>query len=214
MNSVWVALGVGSVLPIVVLRSLDLRSPTNLVLQRLLLGALTIMPAVLLEEELKNIVVTEGMDRQIADLVKAFLVYGLPEEVLRFLAVDYAVRQSQQQEATAVIVQGAWISLGFAIVENAEYVLSVPALSAISVGILRFMLPTAMHIMCGTVLCAGYLKLLGRTPLFSLVLAWGFHGTYDWLSPPKSIGLLIVGFITSAALIRLARVIDARRRQL
>ncbi len=149
-----------------------------LVLRIFIIGALLVLPIsviqfALTEEEM----ITEP-------LIKAFLLYGLIEEGLKWLMLFiFAYQHGQLRQPLDGIVFGVALSLGFATVENSLYMIAYGFDHVLP----RTLLPTTAHAVYGIVM--GYY--IGRAKyhrskrrLF-LVLAAVFpmilHGSYDYI---------------------------------
>lgn len=220
MNSVWTALLIGSVLPLLLGRVIDSRTSSLVLFKRLALGLLTIAPAILLENEFSLFLRATEVPATLVQVIQAFFVYGFLEEVLRFCMIDYVVRQCRTADRLAVIFETIWVSLGFAIFENAVFIFSVPEQQSLALGIIRLLLPTAIHVYCGIIICTGLLKLWGPLSKLALFFAVMLHGSFDWLVLTQSRGenigglflFVLFGFIPISLLIRQARLIDSQRK--
>ncbi|GAF24103.1 hypothetical protein JCM19047_3976 [Bacillus sp. JCM 19047] len=162
----------------VYLRDSFSRGAMFLVLRIFIIGALLVLPIsviqfALTEEEM----ITEP-------LIKAFLLYGLIEEGLKWLMLFiFAYQHGQLRQPLDGIVFGVALSLGFATVENSLYMIAYGFDHVLP----RTLLPTTAHAVYGIVM--GYY--IGRAKyhrskrrLF-LVLAAVFpmilHGSYDYI---------------------------------
>jgi len=76
-----------------------------LVVRRLALGVLIVTPAIILEREFEGVLAIDRMSPPLAEQTKAFLMYGLTEELLRFIAIDHVVRQDRGTKNTVVMLQ-------------------------------------------------------------------------------------------------------------
>lgn len=125
---------------------------------------------------------------------------GFTEEPLKFLAIYLFLRKKTEfNEPMDAIVYGTIISLGFATLENFEYVYSPFAESSFDIALLRSMTAIPMHASCGIVM--GYF--FGRyafsgSKLFlakSLIYPILFHSCYNFFctySPTLTVALLIL----------------------
>ena len=114
----------------------------------------------------------------------SFLTAGIPEELCKFLIfMKFIWRDKNFDEYFDGIVYAAFISLGFACVENIEYVF----IYGFGVGISRALFAVPGHFLFG-VLMGYFLSLAKFTPekrkhyiLLGLLFAIVAHGLYDWL---------------------------------
>ena len=112
---------------------------------------------------------------------------GITEEGLKFLALYFYIKPKKSfNEPMDAIVYGTIISLGFATLENFEYVYSSdPEVSALLIAILRAMSAIPLHATCGIVMgyffglyaFSGSRKLLIK----SLIMPIFIHASYNFL---------------------------------
>lgn len=154
--------------------------PKRLIAYVFLAGSLSILPAVALESALMSFRPGAG------PLYLAFIVAGLVEESLKWLAVRLTVYGHRQfNEPMDGIVYAASASLGFATVENLFYV----AAGGVGTGLSRALLAVPGHALFGVAM--GYhlgLAKFASTPrerrrqaALSLVIPVLLHGFYDFL---------------------------------
>lgn len=114
----------------------------------------------------------------------AFLEAGIPEELSKFLIFMIFIWNDKNfDEYFDGIVYATFIGLGFACVENIEYVFSY----GIQTGVVRALLSVPGHFLFGVVM--GYFLSLakfqpekrGTYLLSGLLLAMLAHGLFDWL---------------------------------
>ncbi|AIC94633.1 MULTISPECIES: glutamic-type intramembrane protease PrsW [Shouchella] len=162
----------------VYLRDSFSRGAMFLVLRIFIIGALLVLPIsviqfALTEEEM----ITEPF-------VKAFLLYGLIEEGLKWLMLFiFAYQHGQLRQPLDGIVFGVALSLGFATVENSLYMIAYGFDHVLP----RTLLPTTAHAVYGIVM--GYY--IGRAKYhrskrllflgFAAVLPMILHGSYDYI---------------------------------
>lgn len=180
------------------------REPKLNLLVSFVLGGLSILPAIFIEQLFYN-----QADNSIAGIaVKAFLVVALTEEVVKYVALRYySFRQPSFDEPLDGIVYGVVVSMGFATVENILYVQKF----GMTVGIQRMFLAVPAHATFGVLMGyfagkARFSKDRQRLLLTGVFWATVFHGAYDFFlflqqSPEVnanvSAGLLTLGAIAS-----------------
>ena len=113
-------------------------------------------------------------------------VAGFTEEPLKFLAILLFLKNKTEfNEPMDAIVYGTVISLGFATLENFEYVYIPTADSSLDIAILRSITAIPLHASCGIIM--GYFfgrHVFSGSKLFlanSLVLPMLFHSLYNFL---------------------------------
>ncbi len=144
-------------------------------------GVLAVFPAVLLEDLLLS-----DLSPEIGDILlliyMSYIGIGLPEELVKFLAVLLlAYNSSEFNEPFDGVVYAVASSLGFATLENLFYVLE----GGVLVGIARAILAVPSHALDGAVMgiYLGKAKMMGygggltRALMYPVLL----HGTYDLL---------------------------------
>ena len=177
--------------------------PMWLIAVTFLLGALSVIPAGLLEVGFASLspwldpgLVTFGGQSFAFPL--AFLVFtvvvGLSEEGSKFVAAQFAVRRPEFDEPVDGIVYGIVASLGFAAAENIRY-FAVGRMSAPLV-IARCFMSVPAHMFFGALW--GYAlgaKLVtpGKRRWAWLLVAAAMHGLFDALLSTDGAGLLAVG---------------------
>ncbi len=153
--------------------------PFNTVLYSFFLGVLICFPAGILNEWL--IWSQENPDNF------AFLA-GFTEEPLKFLAIFLFLKHKTEfNEPMDAIVYGTVISLGFATLENFEYVYNplIDSGSSFDIAMLRSMTAIPLHASCGIIM--GYFfgrYVFNGSKLFlanSLLLPMLFHSLYNFL---------------------------------
>ncbi|MBS7623047.1 PrsW family intramembrane metalloprotease [Candidatus Bathyarchaeota archaeon] len=157
------------------------REPARLLLSTFLLGALAIIPALILET-IGGLVIAapEEGSSPVQTLLHYFIVIAFVEESMKYLAVRVkAYRSKEFNEVMDGIVYSSAAALGFATVENILYVLP----RGLGVGLLRAVLSVPGHAldsgMFGFFL--GLAKVRGGTGLVcaGLMVATFFHGLWD-----------------------------------
>ena len=128
----------------------------------------------------------------------AFLEAGIPEELSKFLIfMIFIWRDKNFDEYFDGIVYATFIGLGFACVENIEYVFQF----GFGTGVVRALLSVPGHFLFGVVM--GYFLSMARFHpekrgkyLWSgVLLAMLAHGLFDWLLMVSSIMPLVGGII-------------------
>ena len=150
--------------------------PTELVIKTFFVGVLLCLPA----GELNHLLIPSDEYSFIA---------GFTEESLKFLALYFYIKPKKSfNEPMDAIVYGTIISLGFATLENIEYVYSSdPELSSLAIAVIRAISAIPLHAICGIVM--GYFFGLyafsssGSKILLikSLVIPILIHATYNFL---------------------------------
>jgi RsiW-degrading membrane proteinase PrsW (M82 family) len=154
---------------------------TRLLLVTFSLGALSIIPASLLEFELTR-VLARGPDI-LSTFIYFLLGVGLVEESLKFLSVRiYAFRSIHFDEPMDGIVLGVAAALGFATVENIGYVFQF----GIETAIVRGFLSVPGHALWGAIMgfYLGEAKVKNDSSLAlrGLVIAIFLHALFDTIT--------------------------------
>ena len=137
---------------------------------------------------------------------------GVTEESLKFIAIIFFVRNMAEfDEPMDAIVYGTLISLGFATLENFEYVFnSQSAAESMQIAILRAVTAIPLHACCGVIMgyFFGLYAFSGRRKYLikSLFLPMIFHAIYNFMT---TLSLLITALIL-IALITYARSLHRR----
>jgi RsiW-degrading membrane proteinase PrsW (M82 family) len=128
----------------------------------------------------------------------AFLEAGIPEELSKFLIFMISIWNDKNfDEYFDGIVYATFIGLGFACVENIEYVFSY----GFQTGVVRALLSVPGHFLFGVVM--GYFLSMakfhpekrGTYMISGLLLAMLAHGLFDWLLMVASVLPLVGGII-------------------
>ena len=128
----------------------------------------------------------------------AFLEAGIPEELCKFIIfMIFIWRDKNFDEYFDGIVYASFIGLGFACVENIEYVFSF----GFQTGVVRALLSVPGHFLFGVLM--GYFLSMAKfhpekrgTYLISgLLLSMLAHGLFDWLLMVASVLPLVGGII-------------------
>lgn len=138
-----------------------------------------------------DILIVTGIDSALAGTAitntvffSAFLEAGIPEELCKFLIFMIFIWNDKNfDEYFDGIVYASFIGLGFACIENIEYVFSF----GFSTGVVRALISVPGHFLFGVVL--GYFLSMakfhsekrGTYILTGLLLAMLAHGLFDWM---------------------------------
>ncbi len=159
------------------------KEPVKLILKGILLGAVIIFPAGLVETYLM------GYGSGLAKLPKAafdgFIVAGATEEAFKYFAVFILIwRNPNFNEKFDGIVYAVSVALGFAAIENLFYVFSG---NSMQVGLLRSLTAVPGHAIFGIVM-GFYLGLArfniegkGIWLVKAFMVPWLLHGIYDFM---------------------------------
>jgi len=168
--------------------------PKKLIIKIFLLGALMVIPGMIIETILISGLntITRGI---INIFIMSFIIIAPTEELLKFFAVKrWIYRSLEFDEVMDGIVYTVAASLGFATVENIIYVIT----HGIGVGIARAFLAIPGHAFFGAIM--GFY--LGRARLNKekekkliiqgILLPILFHGLYDFLVLTQTVLALLV----------------------
>ncbi|HNR43361.1 MAG TPA: PrsW family glutamic-type intramembrane protease [Bacteroidales bacterium] len=169
------------------------KEPLSVLLKALFTGALTIIPAVIIEGLIAE---PSGAGEGLASAgYTAFVVAGFTEELMKYLAFYFFFWQERNfNEKFDGIIYAVYISLGFAAVENILYVFS----GGMGVGFVRAFTAVPAHALFG--ISMGYYFGLARFDsryrilklMLAFIVPFFFHGLYDFLLMSKSQVLLTV----------------------
>jgi len=179
--------------------------PKRYIIKIYFLGALMVLPGMIIEELLEPIFTSAPYPLLNAFLL-AFILVAPTEEILKFLVVKFSIYKNVEfDEVMDGIVYCVASSLGFATIENIFYVFEYGA----GTGILRAFLSVPGHAFFGALM--GYYigrakfdkpnerKLITLGILFAILM----HGIFDFLLFTKTffallviIVVIILGFLT------------------
>lgn len=175
------------------------REPLYLLLLALLCGALSTIPIIFVEGWLSSLNPYDGTG---GALYTAYVVAGCTEEGFKLLALYMLIwRNRHFDEYFDGIVYAAFVSLGFAGVENIMYVFG----SGVGTGIMRALLSVPAHFLFAVVM--GYFFALAkfyRNRSWNMLMAFFvpmlLHGTFDALLMVAEVseamqGVCLVAFI-------------------
>lgn len=162
------------------------REPLKLLLLTFLLGALSVIPTVLVEEVLLLFNVFPGI---LGAFYTAFIVAGLTEEFFKRLVVlKVAYKSKYFNEKLDGIVYSVFASMGFATVENVIYVVYRYTNNPY-IGLYRGIFSVPAHAVFGVTM-GYYLSLAKFSPIKartranyikSLLMPVIFHGIFDFI---------------------------------
>jgi len=159
------------------------KEPIGLILKGILLGAIIIFPAGLVE----NIISAYGqhLNRIPKAAFDGFIIAGATEEAFKYLMVIMLIwRNRNFNEKFDGIVYAVSVAIGFAAIENLFYVFSK---NSLQVGVLRAFTAVPGHTIFGIVM-GYYLGLARFSRLYRIkwlfmafTVPWLLHGIYDFL---------------------------------
>lgn len=153
--------------------------PMKLLARLFIIGALSVIPIIIVELILMNFNVFSGDGRAFYD---AFVVAGLTEEAFKWaIVMIFAFHSVEYDEPLDGIVYAVFVSMGFAIVENIMYVTQ----NGVGVGIMRAVTSVPAHMLFG-VMSGYYLSMYKfvRKPYYltlSLLIPIILHGFYNFI---------------------------------
>ena len=159
------------------------REPRKHLIISFLLGALSIIPAMLLELPIAFTEQYLFFQSTLGNALKAYLMVALPEEVCKyFMLKRYAYQQAAYDEPFDGIVYAVMVGMGFATVENIIYVYEY----GVATGVVRMFLAVPAHatfaIIMGYFMGKAKFSQKRETYLLLAGLFWAviFHGSYDF----------------------------------
>lgn len=163
--------------------------PKKLLLKLFILGCLSVIPILVVEEFLAGFNTFTG---QMNAFYRAFVIAGFSEEVLKWLVVFvFAFSNKAYDEPLDGIVYAVFVSMGFAVIENIMYV----NFGGVSVALLRAFTSIPAHMLFG-VMMGFYLSLYKFTRkrkymILSIIIPIVLHGTYNFILMGNSMYLLL-----------------------
>lgn len=158
------------------------KEPLWMLIKSLLLGVIIVLPVILIELFLSMFI--NLFPVSLHAFYNAFIVAGFTEELFKFLAVLLLIWKNKNfNEKFDGIVYAAFVSLGFAGIENIMYVYQEGA----GVGIMRAITAVPLHALVGIFM--GYqLGIAKFSPAersqriwLAFLIPFLFHGIYDFL---------------------------------
>jgi len=160
------------------------KEPVRVLLYAFLLGILSTIPAILIQLFLKGALhVSMGSTSVLYYFLYAFGAVGFSEELCKYFMLRYyAYPHKAFDEPLDGIIYGVLISMGFATLENINYVMTY----GFGTGIIRMFLSVPAHACFGVIM--GYYMGLAkfdragasRLMYKGLILAILFHGGFDF----------------------------------
>lgn len=195
--------------------------PIALVLLVTGLGALSIGPAVILEEVFHRFIYPLDCISVHGCFIAYFFGVGPIEELCKFLAVLAIYWHKAFDEPVDGIIYGSASAVGFATVENLLYITSGPDITTIfSVFIARFLLATVAHIFfaCMWGYNLGKRRMgIKSSVVVGLITAMFLHGLYNFilsysiLSSSLLLPLMVVMFLMARGRLRHALILSPFR---
>jgi RsiW-degrading membrane proteinase PrsW (M82 family) len=214
-----VAIFVGSVLPTLFARAMDIHSNFKFALSRAVFGGAMTLPAAVIEFEFARFFGELALSSTNANFIRAFVIYALLEEICRSVLINHFAKYEAESEIRVHLLNALWISVGFAVTENALYVLSEIPENAVPLALIRAIFPTLIHTCCGVLIVGGATGLLGPVKTVGFGCAVLLHGMYDYavlFSQDMKIGIALttlgIAVSLSFVIVRRARVADAKLR--
>ncbi len=177
------------------------KEPIRLLILGVLFGALMTVPIIHTENFVTLYVPNRGFFAEIFFLT--FIVAALVEEFYKFIVLFFLVwRNHNFNERFDGIVYGAFISLGFAGLENIMYVFN-PTLGGLSTGFSRAIFSVPGHAIFGITM-GYYFSMIKFEPekkalytFLSFFVPWFLHGTYNFIlmSEIPYMMIVFVGFV-------------------
>ncbi len=173
----------------VVRRNKENRDPMSLLVWLAVLGAVSTIPAVIVELLGGGLLYYMGLETGSAvyELVDCFFIVAMIEELGKFLGMLILTWKNKNfDHSYDGVIYGVCSSLGFATLENILYVWS----GGIGLGILRAVTAIPLHCSCGVVMGYFYSKARekankGEGALGDMAIAYlsamGIHGLYDFV---------------------------------
>ena len=222
---IWAAIIPSIILIILVLKQDKIESePIGLLIKLFFFGALTTLPAGLLETwgEMGIMAITRDKDMQ--TLLMFLICVPLVEEGLKYIALATTWKHEAFNFTFDGIVYAVIVSLGFATLENILYVMNYMSLQ---VALVRGILSVPLHCTCGVFM--GYFYGMARNHnahgehsrsvlerLLALIVPLFIHGLYDFALSVDSnaislagLGFTVIIFILSCMQVRWSSKQDA-----
>ena len=182
------------------------KEPRKIIIITFLLGVLITIPAGYLNHYVME--TFENNSRVNNALIGGFFAGGLVEETLKFLVFYfYVLKEKAFNEPMDAIVYGVVVSLGFATLENYDYVFRIAEeyeMSPLDMAIGRAYTAVPMHALCGVIM-GFYFGMYafvsgGKNLSLALIVPYIFHGTYNFLCafPPYYIFVIFILFLLPA----------------
>ena len=181
------------------------KEPRKIIIITFLLGVLITIPAGYLNHYVMEFF--ENNNRVNNALIGGFFAGGLVEESLKFLVFYfYVLKEKAFNEPMDAIVYGVVVSLGFATLENYDYVFRIAEeyeMSPLDMAIGRAFTAVPLHALCGVIM-GFYFGMYafvsgGKNLSLALIVPYIFHGTYNFLCafPPYYIFVIFILLVFS-----------------
>ena len=181
------------------------KEPRKIIIITFLLGVLITIPAGYLNHYVMESF--ENNSKVNNALIGGFFAGGLVEESLKFLVFYfYVLKEKAFNEPMDAIVYGVVVSLGFATLENYDYVFRIAEeyeMSPLDMAIGRAYTAVPMHALCGVIM-GFYFGMYafvsgGKNLRLALIVPYIFHGTYNFLCefPPYYIFVIFILLVFS-----------------
>ena len=181
------------------------KEPRKIIIITFLLGVLITIPAGYLNHYVME--TFENNSRVNNALIGGFFAGGLVEETLKFLVFYfYVLKEKAFNEPMDAIVYGVVVSLGFATLENYDYVFRIAEeyeMSPLDMAIGRAFTAVPLHALCGVIM-GFYFGMYafvsgGKNLSLALIVPYIFHGTYNFLCafPPYYIFVIFILLVFS-----------------
>jgi len=190
------------------------KEPKKIIIITFLFGILITIPAGYLND---YIMITFETENEINNaLLGGFFAGGLVEETLKFLVLYfYILREKEFNEPMDGIVYGTVVSLGFATLENYDYVYRLAEyydVKPIDVAYARSYSAIPLHALCGVIM-GFYFGMYafvsgGKYLSLALIVPYIIHGSYNFLvSFPNNyfLGVLVIALVFSIFLYKNVR---------
>ncbi len=174
------------------------KEPIRLLLFALIVGGLTVIPILFLEQFLSSF--TTLFYGLMATAWKAFVVAAFSEELFKYIALYLLIWKSPEfNEKFDGIVYATYVSLGFAAVENVLYVME----GGLTTGVMRAITAVPAHAIFGITmgfyfgLAKFYEKQRANFKLKALAFPILLHGIYDFIlfTGYEWLTIVFVGFV-------------------
>ena len=181
------------------------KEPRKIIIITFLLGVLITIPAGYLNHYVMESF--ENNSKVNNALIGGFFAGGLVEESLKFLVFYfYVLKEKAFNEPMDAIVYGVVVSLGFATLENYDYVFRIAEeyeMSPLDMAIGRAFTAVPLHALCGVIM-GFYFGMYafvsgGKNLSLALIVPYIFHGTYNFLCafPPYYIFVIFILLVFS-----------------
>ena len=181
------------------------KEPRKIIIITFLLGVLITIPAGYLNHYVMETFKNNSLVNNA--LIGGFFAGGLVEETLKFLVFYfYVLKEKAFNEPMDAIVYGVVVSLGFATLENYDYVFRIAEeyeMSPLDMAIGRAYTAVPMHALCGVIM-GFYFGMYafvsgGKNLSLALIVPYIFHGTYNFLCafPPYYIFVIFILLVFS-----------------